>query len=216
MRKLCWLLAIPVIAFAQLDDNTLTVTATRTLNVQPDQVVVQVDVAAQTLSDALQIVSPAGITASNFNSFDTVGFWTFQLTVPFDKLSTTIAGLAKLRSSAGQSVVGYGILDAQISPAARKCPYPALMSDAQAQAQQVASAAGVKLGPVLAISDAASAGALVLVPRLIYAGNIVPGISAGPPIDPTSEIASLSSVLSSQPVPSPTCTMTVQFQLSAL
>jgi hypothetical protein len=205
-----WLFALPFAAFAQLDDNTVTVTATRTLNLQPDQVLIQVDVAAQALSDALQIVAPAGITATNFNSYDTVGFWTFQLTLPFDKLSATLVGLAKLQASARQGVVGYGVLNSSISAQARKCPYPALVADAQAQAQQVASAAGVKLGPVLAISDSGGSTQLALLGGVVYPGNIVPVIID--PVDPTSEIIR-SSGLANHQSPPPTCTMTIQFQL---
>src|SRR5713226_1034340 len=59
-----------IAAFAHLDSNSVTVTASRSSNLQPDEVVVDVSVTSSTdasLSDVLAAVQAVGITAANFS-----------------------------------------------------------------------------------------------------------------------------------------------------
>jgi len=193
---------MPLMAFAQLDDNTLTVTASRAVNPQPDQVVINVYVntgPSGTLDDAVKIVSSVGITPDNFVGVFDVGTWGFQLIVPFDQMKATLAKFKQFR----QDVLNYTVYS-QISDKAQKalCAYPALMSDAQAQVQRMASVAGVKVGAVVAISDN-----IASVP-VLRQGDFSVVI-----YDPFTSIAPYwfgSSGSTTLPV---TCSMTVQFQL---
>jgi uncharacterized protein YggE len=86
------------------------------------------------------------------------------------------------------------------------CPQAALLADAQAQAKQVAAAAGVSAGVILSMAEGSTD--TIAVPTVAYrfgdftAGVITSGVG----------YASLlpSPVL---PTPQPTCSLTVQFQL---
>ena len=61
-------LAASSAVFGQLDDNTLTITASRTMDVQPDQVIVGVYVNApfdNTVDDILGALQGSGVTSAN-------------------------------------------------------------------------------------------------------------------------------------------------------
>jgi len=224
MRKLIWLLAFAPAVWAQLDDNTLTVSASRPLpSLQPDQAVFSVNAItplSASLDDVLALLAGSGITAANLVNAQESGSstqtgipgispslqWTFSLTVPIAKLGSTAAAL-NTASLASTSQISYNVYS-QISAAAQasqQCPYPLLVQDAQTQAQKLASISGVNLGPMISISDGSSltsSGYLAVV----LAGNFAQGIPA----------SRLGSFFTAPIAPPPSCTMTVQFAIYAL
>ena len=116
-------------AFAQLDSNSVTVSATRSLAQQPDNVLFGVTVQSglnTSLDDVVAALQGSGITAANFSAV-TVPFvgnlippqpptvtpmlqWTFALPAPLAKIKDTIATLTGLqqqhRSPAANNAVG--------------------------------------------------------------------------------------------------------------
>jgi Protein of unknown function (DUF541) len=214
MRRILWLLALPLAAWAQLDDNTLTVSASRQLAIlQRDQAVFTVNVNAPTsasLDDVLAVVGGTGISAANLSGAYTSLYtnlqvgkpstsWTFNLTVPLAKVGATIAAL---QSTINASMPVTYFLSTQVSQAlqaAQQCPYTALVNDATAEAQKLAAAAGAAVGPILSVSDGSTqtGGA-------VYAFFSVP-------IPALRIVDSLLGYVSSAPTPA--CSMTVQFAL---
>ena len=208
MRPL-WLLAIccgAALAQSTSNSNSVTVTASRPANIQPDQVVfgVEVDTGLDgTLDAAVNALQGSGITASNFNSVGTVQqynpsgattqsvlAWTFSLTVPFSDMKSTIGLLSAVQKSVGAAKNGIsvsfsvtGTAVSQQAQQAQQCSQTDLVSDARAQAQKLAAAAGKGVGAVLAMSS----------------GVVTTAQGNGP-------------VTSS--VSTPACTLTVKFQLT--
>jgi hypothetical protein len=102
----------------------------------------------------------------------------------------------------------------QVSPQLQQsqpCSQSALLVDAQAQANQVAAAAGVSTGPILSIGSVASA-ALQLVGGGFYSFQV--GIttigSTGSASFPTPAVSIPTPVYTA---PQTTCSLTVEFQL---
>jgi hypothetical protein len=209
-------------AFAQLDSNSVTVTATRSTTPQADQVLFGVTVQSglnSSLDDVVAALQGSGITAANFSEVTTAAVvavippmlppttgvpllqWTFALPVPLAKIKDTIATLTALQKSIGQQNIGltlsFNVQGTRVSTQLQQsqtCPTADLLADAQAQGQKLASAAGLSLGAILAMSSGAS------VPSSV--GNVAPVITTG---------AFVSSVLS--PIFPSTCSMTVKFAL---
>src|SRR6266851_140131 len=90
------------LAFAQLETNTVTITASRNVSVVADQVVYRLslttDVSA-TLDDVVGQLGGAGITAANLSHVwgrgDPVRSveWSLELVTPFSKMKETVAAL---------------------------------------------------------------------------------------------------------------------------
>jgi hypothetical protein len=198
--------------FAQLPSNTVTISANRTLNVQPDQAVLGLTVTSGETATLDQIVSAlagVGITSSNLSGIDTSNTsmlqWSFTLDVPISNLTATLASLADLEQAIAQNNSGLTLSVAvtgiqvsqqlQQSQQSQVCSNANLVSDATAQAQKLVAAAGMTLGPVLKVSNA-------------------PGLTgAVANVYETGEFALLGYVVSySYSVPL-TCSLTVQFQL---
>src|ERR1051325_3915927 len=104
MRSLLLFAALAPFAFAQLDDNTITVTATRSFILQPDQVVIGVVVTAQGdagLDDLLPLLDGTNITAANltgaFQSVQNETQWSFRVTVPLAKMTDELKSLEAAR-----------------------------------------------------------------------------------------------------------------------
>lgn len=173
-------LALAVLpAFAQLDTNSITVSASRSTSVQPDQVVFSVAVNSGMdagLSDILAAVQSAGLTQANFSGVGTVQIyqvlsantptpapmleWDFTLPVPIAQLKATVTTLTNLQKTITQNNSGltlsFQVAGTQVSPQLQQsqtCSMTDLLTDARAQAQKIASAAGVILGDVLAMSS---------------------------------------------------------------
>jgi hypothetical protein len=207
--------------FGQLDSNSVTVTASRSTNLQPDQVVFAVYVSSglsTSLDTVLAALQPAGITIANFSAVgSTSGLvsvvtgpppqaqpplqWAFALPVPFSKMTATVATLTALQSSIMQNNSGltmsFSVQGTQVSAQLQQsqaCSVTDLISDASAKAQQLAAGAGLTLGTILAMASSTS----------LATGTTVPNVSLG--------FTSVSSILT---VPQ-SCALTVKFALTRL
>jgi len=183
MRTLLAFVALAPVAFAQLDSNSVTVTASRTASLQADQVVFAVSVMTGTdvaLNDVVAALQSAGITLSNFVGIENTGIigvftptpapqqnqrvqWTFALPVPISKLPDTAAQLNSVQQSVIRNnrnwTMSFNVQGTQVSlplQQAQVCPIPDLINDARVQAQKLASAAGMTAGSVLAMSSVTS------------------------------------------------------------
>lgn len=194
-------------AFGQLQNNTFTITATRRVNLQPDQLVFNVAVLTPPtagIDDALAKIPGTGITEADLTEVSTytASFlqWNFTLAVPFSQISATTSTLTKLEQQTSQrnasSLVSFYVQGTQVSQAlqaSQPCSRANLIADAKAQAQKLATAAGYSVGPVLAVSDG-SIGAPAF--GQVYAAVLVSG-----------------AYYVATPPPPVTCTAVVKFQL---
>jgi hypothetical protein len=209
MRKttLSILLLAVVPVFGQLPSHTVTVQATRSFNLQPDQLVFGVSVSSNpgmNLSQVVAALAGVGITAADLtgveNSDPSTFDWGFTLAVPIASLTAISASLTKLEQTIGQNNSGlaltFSVNGTQVSQqlqTSQTCSNADLIADATAQAQKLASAAGMTLGPILKLSDVPAAPSAVSA-RLGFFTGFVQYI---PP-----------------PITSPvTCSLSVQFQL---
>jgi len=224
------LLALPFAAFAQVDDDTITVTASRSTNLQPDEVVVGVNVSTTpdlSLDDIVGLLTGTGITAANLSSASTTTYlyagqpqqlssqWYFAINVPISNVTTLLGSLVKLQQKlappAGKLSVSYNIQTVQVSQQlldANPCAYTTLVSDAQRQAQTLAAAAGVGVGPVVAIGN--SPGVQLAAVPAVRSGDY--SSLVGAVYDPLTGAAS-SAYQWFAPAAAPSCSMTVSFQL---
>jgi len=208
---------VPV--FGQLPSHTVTVQATRSLNLQPDQVVFGVSVSSSAGTNLSQVVaglSGIGITAADLTgveNFDpSTVQWGFTLAVPIASLTATITSLTSLAKTIGQNNSGltltFSVNGTQVSQqlhASQTCSNADLIADATAQGQKLAAAAGMTLGPILKLSNVSPAppavgATLGLFPTLLLGGRL----------------GSFSGFVQyvAPPVTSPvTCSLSVQFQL---
>ncbi len=222
MRASLLFLAAATLAFAQLDNDTITVTASRPAILQPDQVLVAVTVDSAptaSLDDVLALLTGSGVTAANLNSAYSYplglpaiqsSHWTFFLNLPWSKLTGTLAALARAQHGVDQNsgfTLSYSVLSAQTSQElqdSQSCAFPALVSDARRQAQAMAAVAGVSVGPIVALFQ--GSGPQVATPAFAYlAGDFSTVLPA--------RLGLVSYPIASPPVPS-TCTLTVQFKLA--
>jgi uncharacterized protein YggE len=202
----------------------ITITASRSLNLQPDQVLFGINVdsgLSSNLDDVAGALQAAGISGASFAAVNTVSFsatngtptraylqWTFTLAAPLAKLKDTIGLLSAAQQNMAKQ--GSGLLFSflaqglQVSPQlqqSQSCPEADLMADARSQAQKVATAAGVSAGSVLSLSDGSSPATIGFPTAAFRSGDFV-GIA-----DP------YASFLLAVPPPAYSCSLTVQFQL---
>ena len=225
-RVLLWLVLAPL-AFgqsAELDNHTLTITASRTFNLVPDQAVIFVAVDTSgpdaSLEAALAAVQGTGITAADLSSASGVlgGVdWYFNLTVPFAKLKDTIAALTAAQKQAISTTrVSFTGLEAQVSPAlqaAQGCIYPALLSDARAQAEKVAAAVGVTVREIVSLSDGYGQ-ATSTVRYADFSWVSAYSISSSAAFIPSTLIELVGLLNPFVPAPPSACTLVVQFRIS--
>ena len=199
---------VPV--FGQLEPNTVTIAATRSISLQPDQVVYSLSVNSAlnaTLDQIVAALSGLGITSANLtgvnnNSAPQTLQWSFTLAAPFSNLAATIGSLIKLQQTITQNNSGlaltFSIAGTQVSAQlqqSQSCSNSGLIADATAQAQKLAAAAGLTLGPILKLSNTPLAGGL--------AGYVVPAAV---------RLGEVSDFLLGAAQPT-TCSLVVQFQL---
>ena len=177
-RLVFLLLACSFLAIGQVTPNSVTVTATRNANLQPDLVIFAINVDAPidaTRDEVLAALQGSGLTAANFSGVRTVQLyektgaqylnaleWTFTLPAPVANMKETIGLLSAVQSSLAKKNNGmsmtFSVQGLQVSPqaqGAQACSLTDLLSDARTQAQKLASAAGATAGAVLAIVNAA-------------------------------------------------------------
>ena len=156
------------VAFAQLDTNSLTVTASRSTNSPADQAVFGIFVdsdLSKSLTDIVSAVSAVGITQANFSSLSQSTNqklpleWGFGLLVPLAKLKDTAAALTTLQANAAQNSPGlavrFSVAGTQSSQSA-PCSFADLLNDANIKAQSLAAGAVRPLGGILALSTSTS------------------------------------------------------------
>jgi len=191
---------------------TITITATRSVAHQPDEVAFGLTVSSSATASLDQIVaalSGLGVTSANlasvFNGPSLPFQWSFNLNVPLAKLTTTIGSLMQLRQNIGQNNSGLtltftveGTQASQLSQQiqqSRPCSNSDLVADATAQAQKVAAAAGFTLGPILQLSNAPSIQPALFAAEYAFVGSF-------------SSIVFQPAIQSSA-----TCSLVVEFQL---
>jgi uncharacterized protein YggE len=200
-------------AFAQLDPHTLTISANRQINLQPDQVVFGLSVSSSVGTNLGQIVAAVaglGITSANLtgvnNDLAPQLQWTFTLAVPLSSLTATIGSLTNLQQTIAQNNSGLALtfevngtqVSAQLQQS-QSCSTSDLIGDATAQAQKLATAAGMTLGPILTLSSAG-----LIQPAAIQPASLVF-------FNPNA--TSVSDFLLGATSPPVTCSLVVEFQL---
>jgi uncharacterized protein YggE len=158
---------------ANLDANSIVVTATKAVVLVPTDITFMVNVSADltvTLDQVLAAVD-FGLTAQDLtgiSSYPTGPYppvapysritYLFRLTVPVSKMKETIDKLEKLRKSVDTNMdLSYstnmvGPSQAAVADAHDKA-LPDLVADAKKRAESLAAAAGLKLGNIQAVSE---------------------------------------------------------------
>lgn len=177
MHKLLLLLFLLSTLVASGQTNSITVTASRSMNPQADQIVFGVSLETgldATREDALAAVQAAGITLANFGSVSTYQefrgtgqdpqlslVWSFSLPVALTSMKSTIGLLSAVQASIGKTNNGmslaFSIQGTQVSPQLQQsqtCSLSDLIDDARAQGRKMAGAAGMSLGLIQAMSSA--------------------------------------------------------------
>jgi hypothetical protein len=222
MLKLA-VLFTPLLAFAQLESYTVTAGATRVLHEPPDQVTFNVRLITgfdTTLDEVLSALQPASISAANLaqvyrdqtydqNNVETdYPVWSFNLTLPLVSANSQIVALSKLADSIQSLNNGwelfYSVNGLTNSPQTTpQCSIPDLLSDARAQAQNLAGAIGFGVGPILAMGDESQFS------RIFSPGTGYGSPSAGAPIG---VFGGIDAVISS-PAAGVFCGIVVKFRL---
>jgi uncharacterized protein YggE len=219
----CSLSATFALGFSpQPEPHTITITASRTLTSPPDQVLVAIYINSGLnagLEDISGAIAAAGISGAAFSGVGTftdyssspqgqsVLQWNFTLTASLAALPGTLAQLGMAQQTISKQnpalSVSFLVEGLQVSPQSQPvCPQAGLISDATAQAQAVATAAGLSAGSILSMSTVA-----VPTAALVSAG--IPAPPAGSGFGYASFL--VSSVTSN---PASACSLAVQFQLN--
>jgi uncharacterized protein YggE len=205
--------------------RNITITATRSNTLQPDQVLILLSLQSGTdaaLDDITTRLTAAGISGESFTGVNTSSFystqlqapetaltWAFTLTTPLSKISPTVTQLVSAQKAVKDSsmMLNFYVGGLQVSQQleqSQPCKQGDLLLDAQAQAKQVAAAAGVSAGSILSIAEGGSVAPASLqfaaVPAVSFTGVIAGGVG----------YPSFNTLLS---YPPPICSLTVQFQL---
>jgi hypothetical protein len=160
---------------AQVTSSSVTVTASRTVNLQPDQVVFGVTVTTpltSSLDDAVNALSGSAITLANFGgvyttnvylddgSNQTVLAWTFSLLAPLSDMKSAQALLSSVAASLAKKnngiSINFGVQGTQVSAQLQQsqtCSVADLISSARSQAQTLANTASMTLGSILAMTN---------------------------------------------------------------
>jgi hypothetical protein len=218
MRTAALILVLVSSACAQLDPDTITVTAYGSQStLAPDQLVFNLAVRANPvigLDEIAGALSGAGISAKDlFTMYQPSSCvhpdgtlcaaepvtWIFNFVTSVKKLPDVLGAIGiaqQAQPSLAISLQGYA------SAAPQPCAITTLTSDARSQAEKMATAAGFRVGPVVSVIDGAG-GPTIGVPVSIYGGIGTPALAFGN--------ALVSNILTSPQ--SPPCAATVQFKL---
>jgi uncharacterized protein YggE len=214
MRALAALLLTAGLALAQMDSNTITITASRSISSVPDQVSFSLQVSTGTdanLSDALAMVHSLGLTVSDLSSvgtyttYDSKGRangtglrWSFTVNAPVSSLKGTSARLQAFAQNTKGVTIGISGWQSN-----GQCAVNDLIADARVQAQLLASAAAVSVAPILGITATPTPDTS----RVVFPANIIPASR----IDPTAVIVATS--YTGAPYIAQSCSVTVKFTL---
>jgi uncharacterized protein YggE len=199
------LATVESLAFGQLDSDTLTVSVSQSSNLQPDQLVFGIRVLTPANRGLDEVVAGLKNAAVNFSSVtsspdNATLAWVFTLAVPLSKVAATAKQLTTQE-------LEFFVQGSQVSPASQQaqlCPIPSMMAEAKAQAKNLADAAELVVGDVLALSsgNASIPNSLILVPTAaarLYTSFL-----------PIQWFAPLNAI---QPVARAACSLTVKFKL---
>jgi hypothetical protein len=177
-KKAVYFFLLPLLAIGQVTTSSLTVTASRTTTLQPDEAIILVNVAAPLTTsrdEVLASLQGTGVSAANFaglsslqtyNNDDpsrpqTVLYWSFLLYSPISDVKSVLAQLATHEGVVSQKnpalTMSFFIQGTQVSQSlAQKqtCVIADLIADARAKALTLAGPAQLTLGPVMAMSSA--------------------------------------------------------------
>lgn len=208
----------------QSAQNTIAITTYQTNTVQPDQVEIAIGVTSgftSDLSDISSALQAAGINGATFSGISTpylplpqiqnVVEWVYTITASFSNLSSTLAQLVNAQQAIQRKNAGMNLAFAVIGASSSQglqpssCPATVLLTNAQGQAQQIASAAGLSVGPIVGMSlgSPTGAGSTLAFNPYGYAGFLLGGLIPGGSAVSSSYTTGLRA----------TCSMTVQFQL---
>jgi hypothetical protein len=178
MRTIPIILALVLflsVAFAQVDSNSITVTASRgNSSGPPDQALFGVVVSSgldTSLDDVIALLQGTGISAANLQALDEYPIstgtsgqttetlnWRFSFTAPLAKNKDTIAMLTNLQATIAKKnngvTMSFSIQGTRTSvQPPQTCSQSDLLTDARTQAQKLADGAGVGVGNILAMSS---------------------------------------------------------------
>jgi len=195
MRAAILLLLVSTAAFAQLDNDTITITALQAVSGQRDEASVSVCLVAEIgtgLDEVLATLQGLGVSERNLveagaergwycpypEPWKNFVWWQFTYSTPVTRIQETFGALARTTTSLSPGLyLGYGV--ERDSSAAPECAVPTLLSQARRQAENVAAAAGLRVGPILALSDGTvdptyvGVGASIGSPALAQAGAMI-------------------------------------------
>ncbi len=169
------LLLFAPLLWGQLDSNSVTVTASNTAALQPDEILFQVHLTSPTtvsLNDVVAALQGTGITVANFTGIVPAGLttvitgqaaaetWNFTLAVPLAKIKDTAAQLTALQQTIAKLNDGFqmsfsveGTQTSTELQQSQPCVLADLLKNARTQAQNLASAAGFTLDVIQAMSS---------------------------------------------------------------
>jgi hypothetical protein len=205
MRLVLFFLSASLL-FGQLDNNSITITASRSIPTQPDQVMFNIALdtpVSATIDDAIAALPGLGLSASQLTGVSASGqgplTWEFTLTVPLASLKDTMSTLTALQTSLAKNgpALTFGVGGTSSTPA--QCAKSDLVADATAQAQKLTAAAGLTLGPILAVSNVSTANAAQGTSYAIATFSLIGALISNP--------------LSSAPSAT-TCSLTVKFGMT--
>jgi hypothetical protein len=201
--------------------HAISITASRSTNAPPDQIVATLSLTTDSSfgpDDATNELAAAGITGVSLTSVNTnylypasgvqsmLPNWNFSLTIPLAKLTDTLKALVSAaqnipKQNAGQTFT-FNLGGLQTSAQAQPpCSASTLIVDANAAAQKLASAAGVSVGPVIALADSPATVAS-------RSGDFVSAAVFGQ-IGLVNQVYALNNLLTV----TPTCSLTASFQI---
>ncbi len=189
ISRILFLVFIPAsMALAQLDSNSVTVTASTTSALQPDQAVFGVSLTApitSSLDNVLAALAGTGITQANLSVSNELAniltgipvpapaptvTWNFTLAEPLSQLKATVATLNGLQTSIAAKNNGmqlsFSVEGTQVSTQLQQsqtCSLTNLLTSARASAQDLVTTAGLRLGNILAISGPPPSGCSLIV-----------------------------------------------------
>jgi uncharacterized protein YggE len=205
IQRLLTFLFLAIAAFGQIETRPASITATATLpqTAPPDVVTFQVllqsdfSVTAADINTALQGTMLAGATLSDVisNNIYPKGLpipvlqWEFNMAVPVSAMKDEVTALQALHAQLSQGKipldVQYLVSGPQLSTQqqAQGCSLDDLFSAARAKAQQMASAANLKLGSVAALSTylSTSIGPAAAAPYVVPACTLAVTFAVGQP-----------------------------------
>jgi hypothetical protein len=207
--------------FGQLDSNSVTVTASRSAILQPDQVVFTVGVGSSlttSLDDVLAALQGSGITFANFSGVSGNGdftiipvpspipfpspqqsaiLWSFVLPVPFAKMKDTVAALTALEAGIMRNnnglTLSFSVQGTQVSAQSQ-----------QSQACSVPDLIGAARAKAQQLTDGAG----------LTLGAILAMSSESSSPVANSSVLNFAGLISSQLTVPQTCALTVKFGLT--